>query len=177
MDVKYPNYDGMCSKMRRYLVVLIILLLAIQGTVYGTSPSAQEIYNQVYSLGPGENIKTAYEMYGNPQEKCYIPPILLWEITQNSFITVYHSSSSIIESCYYVEEFDQIENARKRYQELVEGFSEIIGSPYGEPDRMCIWLVKSHIFAVVYDDDVNGPSNNVFVYFMPKSKYESLENI
>jgi len=54
--------------MWKKLIVVTVLLLLFQRSVCGSTPLALDIYNQIYHLQPGANVKVAYDILGNPQE-------------------------------------------------------------------------------------------------------------
>jgi len=139
--------------------------LIFQGIVFGDTPSAIDIYNQMYPIQPGTNVKVAYEMLGNPQEKSRIHNSLMWQLASNRFLVVF-VNNSIIKDNGYFETYEQIEIARQRYEELKEGFYKILGSPIEVKELECAsaWYVRNSLFTLVYETD-NDIGPNIGVHF------------
>ena len=149
--------------MLKKFIITALLLLILHGTVFGASPSATDIFNQMYLLQPGTDVKAAYDLLGPPQETNDTPPILLWNIAPNRVILVFLRNSSIIEKIGYIETYEQISFASMRYEELKKGFYKIIKSPAKEAEWGSGWFINNSIFAVDYSEESFG--SNVTVYF------------
>ena len=150
--------------MRKKLTVVIIFLLLFQSTAYGTppfaKPSAIDIYNQVYALRPGENIKVALNLLGFPQDRFEqagdIPPSFHWYSAPNREITIYFHDNSTIETVTYTETYEQIVQAQKRYEELKGDFHEILGTPHVERGSGTAWRVEEFMLALAHNETYNS---------------------
>jgi len=135
---------------------MIFLLLIFQGVVYGAAPSAIDIYNRLHVLQPGASVKTAYDMLGSPQETNDTPPILLWRLAPDRVIIVFLCNDSIIiRDSVYIETYEQIEFARRRYEELKEEIYNILGLPFRETEMISVWFLKDSLYFTMDYAEVN----------------------
>ena len=138
--------------MWKYLTVMAIMLLILQGTVYGAEPTAADIYSQLYPLQRGANIKVAYDMLGSPHETMNAPPVLLWRLAPKRVLIIFLYGNSIIRDSAYIETYEQIEFARQRRKELKEGFEKILGAA-NEIECVYLWSVKNFYFTLDYAEE------------------------
>jgi hypothetical protein len=163
-------------------VATVLLMLLIPRIVYGSTPSAIDLYIQIINLHPGADVKVAYDLLGSPHSKTgrigNMPPCLQWNLATHRTIAIFLRDDSAIELCSYVERYEQIEAARQRYEELKESFDNILVGPPEEYENSVAWLVGDFAFGLELDYSekfftFGKPRSSVRIHYLDPSKFRN----